>query len=82
MFKTKRLLARIARLEEENKRLTTLLQQKSDACLYLNGMLSKRTNELLKYKRHFESLYGVQGVNFPNSSSQDNQMSIYDILEN
>ena len=80
MFKTKRLLARIARLEAENKDLKSRLQCKTDSLMYVNSLLSKRTQEVIKYKRVIDTLYGVQGLDFPNSEDP-NQISIHDILE-
>ena len=86
MLKTKRLLARIASLEAENKELKSRLQCKTDSLMYVNSILSKRNQELIQARSEVEALRAVlrthvSYLDFPNSSVEEGQISIQDILE-
>lgn len=79
----------IIRLRAENKRLKEELAQKDITIQYLNACVSKankRYIELLKWyglsPNNLEVIKSIEGLDFPNSSVEGNQISIHDILEN
>ena len=73
---------KIKRLRAENKRLKGELEQKKITIQYLNALVSRANRRYIELLKQSEALQSIDHLDFPNSSVEDNQISVYDILEN
>ena len=83
------MLLDIFKLRSENKRLKVELEQKKITIQYLNACVSKANKRYIELLKQYgicpntlEVIKSIEGLDFPNSSVEGNQISIYDILEN
>lgn len=72
----------IIKLRAENKRLKEELAQKDITIQYLNGCINKANRRSLDLLSKILTMRSCEDLDFPNSSVEDRQISIHDILEN
>ena len=72
----------IIKLQAENKRLKEELAQKDITIQYLNGCINKANRRSLDLLSKTLTMRSCEDLDFPNSSLEDRQISIHDILEN
>ena len=72
----------IIKLQAENKRLKEELAQKDITIQYLNGCINKANRRSLDLLSKILTMRSCEDLDFPNSSLEDRQISIHDILEN